>query len=454
MKKLFSLLFILFISVSLFSQTNETPQNLYKWKGDKKTELQSGYVVLKSGKRLEGQIALKGSYGSVEEVQFVGDGKDISFPAAALNYYGLNVSEKQVQMAKASASGPVNESDENLYEWMNGGIVMNKVVTNSKPRDGYVILTSGKRVEGELKVQRRDDDLWNFQLKTSGGKEKFKAEEVAKFGLNVSASEITQSNLADMDVTYFPGSVTTSKGTKNGEVAMIRTSFYSKKILFKAADGTYAEHTPDNAYGFNMNVDGEEKAFVVVEDAFVEDEFNGATFQLYRNPNPTTINRFATNLVKAGAQVGTTVAATAIVNKDAKENGYVTNMDSVIRVSSKEELIDLRDKLLQLGGYSSVDEMNDNSNNESLKNNVNAIDLAIGGKEFAESDEGIFNQEWIILNKNTGEKRVVFKSDFEEQVQGLLFGCYEYLSLDKSDQKEYAKWKNLKSTVAFLDGCY
>lgn len=435
-----------------WSQTNESPEELYDWKNAKNTNPQPGYVVLKSGKRLSGSVSLKGSYVSVEEVRFQGDGKDISFPVKALRAYGLDAKASAKQ--QATTSGPINESAEGLYEWRNGGVVMNKQVMNSVPREGYVILTSGKRFEGELRVQKRDEELWNFQVKTADSKDKFKADEVSKFGLNVSASEVKQANLAKTDATYFPGTVTTSSGEKIGEVAIVKTSFYSEKILFKSDSGEFSEFTPSSASAFTQEKDGATIKYASIEGAFLEDEFDGSTFRLYRNPKPTTINKFATGLVKTGVEAGTQAAASEISYRDEKKNDYVSNLDSVIRVSDKAQLVELRDKLVQLGGYSSVDEMNDRSDNESLKNNVNAIELAIAGKEFSESDQGIYNQEWIILNKGTEEKTVVYKGDFNELIEPLLFGCYEYLSLEKSDQKEFQKWKNLKSTVEYLDKCY
>ncbi|MEP1095408.1 MAG: hypothetical protein ABJG78_09880 [Cyclobacteriaceae bacterium] len=447
------LVFASLFSLQSFCQTNESPKELYKWKNQKKTEFQSGYVVLKSEKKLNGQIALVGSYSSVSEVHFLGEGKDISFPISALKSFGLNASPLE-QTQDTAIKGPISESSESLYEWRDGGVVMNKKIYNSVPRDGYIVLKSGKRYEGQLRVQKRDEDLWNFQVKTSDGKEKFKAEEVAKYGLKVSVSEIMQANLSSMDVKYFPGTVTVNGATRSGEIAIIRTSFYSKKILFKSGSGEYTEYTPERASDFTQTRDGFEKKYASLDGAFMEDEFNGTTFRLYRNPNPTTINNFATGFVKAGVQAGTEAAAEGIVNSDAKKNDYTTNMDSVIRVSSKEELIELQNKLVQIGGYSSADELIESSSNESLVNNVNALKLAIAGREFAESDEGIYNKEWVILNKKSSEKTIVYKSDYNKLIEGLLFGCYDFLSLEKSDQREHKKWNNLRKTVAYLDKCY
>jgi hypothetical protein len=46
------------------------------------------------------------------------------------------------------------------------------------------------------------------------------------------------------------------------------------------------------------------------------------------------------------------------------------------------------------------------------------------------------------------------KSTADDQLEGLLMGCYTFLSLEKGEQKEYYKLKNIKETVKMLDECY
>ena len=70
------------------------------------------------------------------------------------------------------------------------------------------------------------------------------------------------------------------------------------------------------------------------------------------------------------------------------------------------------------------------------------------------SEGGLLNKEWIVLNKKTGEEVVIYKSKFKELMEPLLKGCYEYLSLDRSDQRAYEKWSNMDNTLKMLDGCY
>jgi hypothetical protein len=450
------LLAILFIaSLSASGQINESPAGAYQWKRGK-TEFQPGYVVLKSGKRMDGKISLVGSATLVKEVEYMGDQKYLTFPTGSLKSYGLaNVNPNATATV---GGGPVNESPESMYEWRNMGTVMNKVIESTTPRAGYVVLRNGTKYEGELKLRRKDSVLEDIEVKTAAGKEKFDAAEVARYGYTVSEAEVVQSKLVREQNTKrsFPGSIITASGKTMGEVTLMREPGVRNfdRIIFKGADGKLVEHSTTSITGFTFVNKGEEEKYTVIENVFVPEGYNGNTFHLYRNPNPTTINERATALVKSAVAVGTSAAATAVVKEDQKRNEYVSNMDSVIRVSSTEELITLRDQLAQLGGYETAQEALESSDNESLKANLGALELAIQGRQATSAPGGILNVEWVIFNKITNEKTIVYKSDYKDQIDVLLMGCDKYLELAKPMQNDLQKWDNLEKAVKFLDGCY
>jgi hypothetical protein len=437
------------------AQTNESPAGAYQWKRGK-TELQPGYVVLKSGKRMDGKISLIGSAELVKEVEFMGDQKYLTFPVASLKSYGLtNVNPNA---STTVGGGPVNESPESMYEWRNMGTVMNKVIESTIPRNGYVVHRDGTKYEGELKLRRKDNVLEDIEVKTASGKEKFDAKEIARYGYTISEAEVVQAKLAreQNSKRSFPGSIITATGKTIGEVTLMRDPGVRNfdRIVFKDGSGTLTEYTSSTLIGFTYVNKGVETKYTVIENVFVPEGFNGNTFQLYRNPNPTTINERATSLVKSAVAVGTSAAATAVVKADQKRNDYVSNMDSVIRVSSTEDLIELRDRLAQVGGYETAQDAIENSDNESLKANLGALELAIQGRQASAAPGGILNIEWVIFNKITNEKTIVYKSQYKDQIDVLLMGCDKYLELAKPMQNDMQKWDNLANTVKFLDGCY
>ncbi|MCU0418708.1 MAG: hypothetical protein MUC38_03545 [Cyclobacteriaceae bacterium] len=438
-----------------WAQVNDSPAGAYQWKRGK-TEFQPGYVVLRSGKRMEGKISLIGSATALTEVEFMGDQKYLTFPVGSLQSFGLlNVNPN----ATAEAGGvPVNDSPERMYEWRSMGVVMGKEIESTVPRAGYAVARNGTRYEGELKLRRKDRVLQDIEVKTASGKEKLEAAEVARYGYTVSEDEVTQAKLAreQNNKRAFPGSITTTAGKMPGEITLLREVGVRNldRILFKGTDGLLAEHSPASIMAFAFVNKGEETAYTVKENVFVPQRFDGNTFQLYLNPNPTTINEIATGLAKAAMNVGTTATATAIVKEDQKRNHYVSNMDSVIRVSSTGQLIELRDKLAAMAGYETAQDAINNSDNESLKANISALELVIQGRQASASPGGILNVEWVIYNKRTREKFIVYKSQYKDQIDVLLMGCEKYLVLGKPVQNDMQKWDNLAKTVAFLDGCY
>jgi hypothetical protein len=442
------------ISMHANAQANESPAGAYQWKRGK-TEWQVGYVVLKSGKRMDGKISLIGSATQVNEVAYEGNGKEIKFPAASLQSYGLV--GINLNASTSVSGGPINESPETMYEWRNMGVVMNKVITSSTPRAGYVVLHNGTKYEGELKLRRKDGILEDIEVKTVGGKEKFDAPEVARYGYTVSQEEVAQTNLAKQSKTAFQGTIATPTGMQAGEITIIplEGKRYRERIIFKGSDGKLVDHTTKTISGFTYRGSkGREVTYVVIDDKFVVEQFQGKTFQVYLNPNPTTINEFATSLVKGAVSVGTSAAASAAVKKDAKKNNYETNMDSVIRVSSTEDLKTLRDQMASLAGYESAEDAINNSDNESLRTNLGALEIAIQGREVASTPGGILNEEWIIYNKITNEKTIVYKSKYKEQIDVLLMGCDKYFELTKPAQNDLQKWDNLAEAMKLLDNCY
>lgn len=454
MKFTLTLLCLCVYSLVSFSQTSLTPLADYPWKGSKTTPT-SGFVVLKSGKRLEGQVSLKGSPTEVKEVVFILNEKKINFPPSALEKYGLSSGSSKSVSATVNTY-PVSDSPESSYEWLDRGEVMEKKIEVTKTRPGYVVLKNGTKHEGAFKLKRKDGVITNYEVKTADGKKKGEFKELSSYGYTMTPEEIEQANLAKNTKDFYPGSVNKNGEVLKGEVSKLNItgSFYTKEIVFKDSKGKLSLHEPSNTSSFTQKIKGETKTYIVIEDKFIEEEFNGSVFQLYRNPQPTTVNKFATNLAKSAGQIAATTISQQVIKKDAEKNDYVTNLDSVLLVSTDEELTDLKNTLVGLGGYSSAEELQEKSDNESLKNTVTAIDLELSGRDFGSSEGVIYNREWIVLNKKTGEKTIVYQNDYKKLIEPLLKGCYEYLLLEKKEQKKYSNWKEIQSTLKMLDGCY
>jgi hypothetical protein len=526
-----------------FGQTNDSPLSAYEWKG-KKTILKDGYVILKSDKRLDGQISLIGDVSNVTHVNYVGDGKDIELPVAALKNYGVvSATGETVQVKRV----PLPASTKDLFVWRTTNEAEGNVTENTKPRNGYVILMDGNRLDGEIQLKRKNGHFNQIKLKTETDKHKFEPGDVQDYGLALTIDELTKGGdkvykdeaknfhdgvvalnngsemkglvaftekyhtsvgdtygdvmfaankdaiiktFADSEVKYVtqmidgeevkytlfeggfvstaemadaeyadvfkmlnPGAVTMKDGSiLNGNVSRLS----NKTINYQNADGVYTEIGADKVSRVDVTVNDAPMALINIEDNLIEEIFSGNTFLTYINPNPTHVNEFATKAAKTTMSLGTSVAAAAITNKSDEKHGIESKVDSVIMNSSTERLKEINNALYATQGVSDHEGYQASNAPDFLKTDEAAISMAIAGREAANSGFKVYYKETIVVNKKTNEKFVLYnhKSTADDQLEGLLMGCYTFLSLEKGEQKEYYKLKNIKETVKMLDECY
>ena len=326
----------------------------------------------------------------------------------------------------------------------------------SKPREGFVVLKNGQRIEGVLKLRKLGGELTKYEVKNSDGKNKGKFEEVAEYGYTVSKEEVEREQMLAMAGEFEPGKITLEGKEVETLIAKVMEPehFYSGTIIVQEAGNSYRKVIASESKGYKVRRDNQWVEYIVVDEVFIPLKFDGKTFRMYRNPNPTTVNTAATNFAKGAVSMTADIAANQIVEKDMEKNDYESNMDSLLIHGTTEELVATREALVKINGYMSSEELMDKSANESLKANINALDLAIMSDEISASEGQIMNQEWYIENKTTGEKIIVYKSEFKTQMEPILMGCFDFINLDNRDQRDYEKWKNREMTLRFLDGCY
>lgn len=553
MKKVILSLTLVAIAVFAFSQTNETNASLYQWKG-KKTVPQAGYIILKSGKQVNGTLTLLGKPGALTQILLVENGKELKLPTSAVSAYGLG-SERGAVTDGVKSGGlyrPVCDNNEELFVWRDMGEQMGKKIENTKPRNGYIIDRNGNRTEGELQIKRVDGQLAEFKLKGSSGKLKLTPSEVANYGLTMTIAEVTkdgEKTYKDEARNYHEGSITLTDGTvKNGWVAFGKRDYINQNkpgmgykydgIFFTSTKDGYlktysndeiifvsqktpteelkyspyeggfvAENALDNvtfrddlremnpgkltlADGSRMDGDiakfdakslnykdvsgiikkyeatdidnfvvttkeGKERTVINLKGELTEQLIQNETFWAYINPNPTTVNEKKTSLARSAAGMSTSLAGAAVMRNDAKKEGYESNIDSVIMNSNLQQLKDYQISLWKINGYTSSEQLQDNSTNESAKKFDAALNLAIAGKEM-QDDIIVYYEEIILINQKTNEKYILYKNkkDMNSQLEGLLNGCYTFLTMDKKEQKRYYDVDNIKATLTMLSECY
>ncbi|MBX7204839.1 MAG: hypothetical protein K1X81_05410 [Bacteroidia bacterium] len=207
---------LLFFTSLSFAQRNTTPSERYTWDG-KSTVPRNGYVILRSGKKMEGMLSIKGSYSEVKVVILISEGKEIEFKPISLSEYGIYFQPL------------VNDSPDELYEWRSMGETNGHAISNTKPRNGYVILASGVKLEGELQLKKVDGRLDEIRLKNDAGKGKYELSEVNNYGLILTISEITDNGKKerkDFALNFHSATIYNEDGTaKSGFVAFQNSIF-------------------------------------------------------------------------------------------------------------------------------------------------------------------------------------------------------------------------------------
>ena len=276
MKKIIAFLILCGFNLVSIAQTNESDPSLYTWKG-KKTVASPGYIVLKSGKQVNGNLSLIGKPGALSKIILVENGKELTLPLSAVTAYGLGYERSTTTngVKTGGISGPQCDHNPELFLWRDMGEQMGKKIENTKPRNGYIIDRSGNRTDGELQLKRIDGRLAEFKLKASSGKMKMTPAQVANYGLTMTIAELTKNGektYKDEARNYHEGSVTLKDGTtKSGYLAFRKRDYINQNkpgmgykydgIFFTEKKDGYLKTYPSNELSYvSQKVAGEEAA--------------------------------------------------------------------------------------------------------------------------------------------------------------------------------------------------
>lgn len=223
----------LFLTIQTVAQTNTSTESNYKVKQNKsgyyKTVYDNGYVTLRDGTVLDGQISLMGkNYDKIYGVRiktYTGD--KYHFMVKSLKEYGLSTSS-------------VNDTP-TLFSW---GAVQNTPFTAYKnvrigyASFGYLKTRDGKELEGSLRLKEVNGKVVNLELKDSNKETtKLDVEEVSNYGVKVYEdpkfknlwslvsweSNSYYSSFMNYKSTPMPGYVITTSGEKfSGSIQLVK----------------------------------------------------------------------------------------------------------------------------------------------------------------------------------------------------------------------------------------
>jgi hypothetical protein len=240
---------------------------------------------------------------------------------------------------------------------------------------------------------------------------------------------------------------------EDGDVAVVflQGSDFADKIRFKQSTGAVILLTPEEVKSFEQTIQGKPQGYLAVKTRFVKKDFDGNTLLLYRNPFPTSINKFKTSLAKTTADVGGSIASGEMARSGDRKLGWESNIDSVINTMTVEQLQTAKAELRSM--YGGTEEQLADNAPEGVRRYYTAINIKLASKAIAQNVV-VMNKEWIMVNKKTNEETIIIKDTFKKSIEPILMGCETYLMLDKKEQAWYRDFDKLQQIMELLDKCY
>lgn len=278
--------------LNLHIPQNYSPLSYYTWNGKGTAKPERGFAILKSGETLDGKIRMTGDKFSgtdflVETLYFTdASGKETAYTRDQLKGYGRIL--------------PWALSPYEVWQWSLA--VVNGAV-KSKAKPGFVMLTSGKRIDGEIQISALVDNkdlefVDQISITHDGKKEKINVDDVLAFGLdNMTINAMTKNRSVTYpleEMNFHEGSVVTKDGKEiKGFVA------YQPK--------------PKAYYGVYFATGLDQPITIIPNDQLQRVDQNIVTIEAFDDGSAAPVN-----------------AATDKANVNTNINGYIISLDGAI----------------------------------------------------------------------------------------------------------------------------
>jgi hypothetical protein len=424
------------------------------------TKPANGYVIPHGGNKIIGELKLFYHNDVLHEFVIKNDAGTQKFPMLEIAHYGLILT-----IADLTNNGKKKYNDEGR-NFFPGSVVM----TDGTVKEGFVAFYKTGYLDGDMRYGKYYKNP--FFTPTREGTIEFLADdEILKvtqeingvqiaynpFGDGfVGSSALTDLPFKDETRKLQPGEVTMADGTVfKGQVLLLRQelNWFYYSIFFKDTEGNIRYLSPMDVDRCTQTIDGKSTGYISYMGSFIELMFDGKNFQLFRNPFPTTVNKFLTTVSKATTNVAAGVVQNNLIEKTVPEDltksersalcsevyGQVKNM-SIDQLQAF-----MKDCGNAKGPYGSPQ-------NKLLDQymGIAAAELVIRAAE----DTEIKKKEWIFLNMKSHEQTIVTRGDYKNQVEPLLASCEKYLMMEKKEQNAINNFDVIEQAIKLVDVCY
>lgn len=441
---------LMIVGFPCLAQTNESSTTLYQWKG-KKTTFDKGYVVMKTGQRLEGSISATENFAMI--IYKDANGKESEFPARSLLAFGL------------SMPNAIGETPDEFYRWGALGSFLTKDekglqiwVDLSKAVPGYIKLRTGNILIGAIQLRKSNGLVDEIKIFGSSGKEKYGLYEVSAYGIDLTVDQITKggkATYAEKERNFHPGYVVTLDGIKKeGKLAYMKVVEASAEyygVFVAGQSGSVVLYPKSGLKEIVQNIPEEMEAFV-----------------------PETADVLDVQAIKSISRNG------FIMTLDGKKfEGRVTHKKAPALWFSK-EVVFTDDKGAETI-YNATNPLDfffqttDDGNTKYICYGGVFVEVIVDGPKYvyfrsptpgkknefvkelsstlSDKTVSVYKKEYILFNTETRKGVPVDIGNYRAEAYDLLMGCMSFYSLDKQVKDKLTKMDNVKEALAYLNDC-
>ncbi len=396
---------------------NDSPNGDYGWKkllGTQTSKRVPGYIIYTSGEKVTGSLVVAYRGKDVIFISVNGSEQNLTH----ITHFGLT--SKTMIM--------VNQSPDEMYIWQDPTILSS--ISWSLPWLGYVVLLDSTRHEGELSIGKKGNLMVKVKLVQGNNKEEYEPVKVARYGLLVSMNAVMAEQIKRGNYSWFEGGKVWPPGSadKKGLVAIRSLKDNNPKLqemYLKDSANNYFKYTPFTTVKFSYLSSGNVIKFISMDSSFVQEEFDGTTYQMFRDIHPAPEINY--NEKGAFSSFKNKIYAEKLLGRPIENT---EKLDFIFNNSSVEQLRELLKEDLKPGA---------------AKN----IELGIEAK--TENTKTTYPLGMVILNKNYQTKTLVKEGTYPTAIGPLQQNCNAYSSLDAATKARLSQWPNRIEFVKFLD---
>lgn len=311
MKKIIAYHFILSLSIAGIQAQpiNESPDDLYKW-GLAMTNTygvdvvsskpMNGYVVKRSGERVEGLLKLKKKGEELSEISIKAK-KKYKFSPTEVDRYGLLLKIIDV------SSGEADEFPDDAKNFHPSTVFF----LDDTEKTGLLAFRERRKLDPNkpLGINRymkyyfaEGEDAYLTSFSYDNVK-RIVHNKVAYYPINNGFAALDDAEFNKEIENFYPGKLTLTDGSMvSGDIKQkkVYMKWYSDTVYVKSPEKGLLTLKGPEVTSFTQEIEGRERTFISVKDFFVEKLFDGKKYLLYRNPYPS-LNLGLTVLAQSAA---------------------------------------------------------------------------------------------------------------------------------------------------------